>query len=57
MNEILSVPEEHLAEVIWIIRFGTTSYPGTTPEVREALTQWCDEMESYLTMPTDDDVD
>lgn len=46
-TEILAVPEDHLLEVIEIIRRGMNN--DTTPEVREALEEWCAEEEDYLT--------
>jgi hypothetical protein len=46
-SEILAVPEEHLREVIFIIRAGLTA-TVCSDEVREALTRWCDGEELYL---------
>lgn len=36
--EVLHVPEQHLMEVIGILRVGLAHTPGVSPEVREALT-------------------
>jgi len=47
-TEILSVPEEHLQEVIDIIRAGLHKKKDVTPEVFERLIEWCDEEEQYL---------
>lgn len=48
-REILSVPEEHLADVIYVIRRGLQSTKkGIDKEVFEMLTKWCDEEEEYL---------
>jgi hypothetical protein len=48
-SEILAVPEEHLLEVIAIIRAGLTALRSiVTPEVREQLAKWCDEEEEYM---------
>jgi hypothetical protein len=47
-SEILSVPEEHLLEVIAIIRAGLAN-KACSAEVRERLTEWCDEEEEYIT--------
>lgn len=51
-SEILAVPEEHLADVIRVIRAGLDVY-GFEPEylhpdVVEQLKKWCDEEEEYL---------
>jgi hypothetical protein len=51
-REILAVPEQHLDEVIRLIRLGlchSLDYPGHfSQEVREHLMRWCDEEEEYL---------
>jgi hypothetical protein len=53
-SEILAVPEEHLEEVIKIIRMGLEHFyygprhPGVHPDVREQLLKWCDDEEEYL---------
>lgn len=47
-SEILSVPEEHLLEVIAVIRAGLAN-KACIPEVRERLAEWCDEEEAYIT--------
>lgn len=46
-SEALSIPEEHLGEVIDIIRAGLKSKKHVTPEVRDALTTWCEEESEY----------
>lgn len=49
-KEILAVPEEHLEDVIYVIRRGLSSTKkGIDKEVYEMLTKWCDEEEAYLT--------
>lgn len=48
-SEILSVPEESLAEVITVIRAGLhTIGKVIKPETRDALVKWCNEEEQYL---------
>lgn len=48
-KEILSVPEEHLADVIKVIRAGLQHNTEVIDdEVDEQLTTWCCEMELYL---------
>jgi hypothetical protein len=47
-SETLSVPEEHLREVIAILRAGLKAKKRVTPAVREALEQWCADEEEYL---------
>lgn len=48
-KEALHVPEEHLLEVVGIIRAGLRARRGGgTPEVHEQLEKWCDEGEEYL---------
>ena len=49
-KEILSVPEEHLKDVIYIIRLGIGgSVEGeVSKEVIYNLSKWCDEEEEYL---------
>jgi hypothetical protein len=46
-KEILAIPEEHLAEVIRVIRAGL-ALAAVSNEVREQLTKWCDAEEEYL---------
>lgn len=46
-TEILSIPEEHLLEVITIIRAGLAN-KARSAEVYERLTEWCDDKEAYL---------
>lgn len=48
-SEILSVPEEHLEDVIYVIRRGLMSTQKTIDkEVYEQLRKWCDSEEEYL---------
>jgi ABC-type transporter MlaC component len=48
-KEILTVPEEHLQEVIDIIRAGLYVIGNVIKqEVREQLTRWCDEEQEYI---------
>ncbi len=46
-SEILSVPEEHLSEVIEVIRAGLRSI-STSEAVHKALLEWCISEENYL---------
>ena len=47
-SEVLSVPEEHLRDVIKVIRRGLASTKkAIDKEVVKQLTKWCDE-EEYL---------
>ncbi len=46
-SETLPVPEEHLEEVIKVIREGL-KHVKVKPAVSKALKQWCDEEEEYL---------
>jgi hypothetical protein len=50
-TEILSVPEDHLLEVIKVIRAGlkaTKDDKNITPETRQQLTKWCRDEEKYI---------
>lgn len=47
-SEILAVPDEHLAETVAIIRIGLAHAQRVTPEVAEALSDWCTEIVEYL---------
>jgi hypothetical protein len=50
-NEILSVPEEDLEEVILVIRRGIAESEksgGVKQRILEELKKWCDEEEAYL---------
>lgn len=47
-NEILSIPEDYLADVIKIIRLGLKAYHDVDVVVEHALTKWCKEEEEYL---------
>lgn len=51
-KEILAVPEEHLADVIKVIRAGieviSFDQDSVDSEVIEQLTKWCDSEEAYL---------
>lgn len=46
-TETLSVPEEHLLEVINVIRAGLKA-TKVTPEVRARLGEWCKAEEEYI---------
>jgi hypothetical protein len=46
-TEPLNVPEQHLTEVIKVIRTGL-AHTDVREEVREALDDWCDDEERYL---------
>jgi len=47
-GEVLTVPEDHLLEVIAIIRAGLRATPKITPEVKRQLTKWCKNEERYI---------
>lgn len=48
-SEILSVPEEHLEDVIHVIRRGLAlTKKSIHKDVLKQLTKWCDEEEEYL---------
>jgi hypothetical protein len=48
-SETLTVPEEHLEDVIYIIRRGLASTKkAIDKQVIKQLTKWCDEEEEYL---------
>lgn len=47
-KEVLAVPEEHLADVIRIIRAGLAVVGKVRPEVGKQLRKWCDEEAAYL---------
>lgn len=50
-KEVLAIPEEHLAEVIRVIRHGLKrgmGAPRISKEVRKALTSWCHDEEEYV---------
>jgi hypothetical protein len=47
-KEVLYVPEEHLQEVIDVIREGLKAKKQVRPDVRQALLKWCREEEEYL---------
>ena len=47
-KEILAVPEEHLKEVIQVIRAGITTTPNLSEEVAEQLQKWCNDEARYI---------
>jgi hypothetical protein len=48
-REILSIPEENLADVVLVIRRGLNRIYGLiSNETLEQLTKWCEETEEYL---------
>lgn len=48
-SEILSVPEEHLQDVIKVIRCGLEDCKYMiSSETRKQLKKWCDDEEKYL---------
>lgn len=48
-KECLAIPEEHLPEVIYVIRTGLNKIKHSVKnEVYENLTKWCNETEKYL---------
>lgn len=52
-TEVLAVPEEHILDVIAVIRAGL-SLQEVPPPVKEALNKWCDEHEAYMKGEADD---
>lgn len=52
-SEALYVPEEHLAEVVAIIRAGV-KVKKPKPDVRNPLLAWCDDIDEYLERLTSD---
>ena len=52
-TEVLAVPEEHIADVIAVIRAGLSLQEVPEP-VKTALNTWCDEHEAYLKVDGDD---
>lgn len=56
--ETLSIPEEHLADVINVIRAGChLRHDQIDPEVYARLTQWCNDEDDYLHQDDDDDIE
>lgn len=55
MTETLYVPEEHLEEVILVIRNGLKNTKKLSKDVRLNLKKWCEEEEQYLKDMQDDD--
>lgn len=51
---LMSVPEEHLTDVIAVIRAGLDVLPVNS-EVFENLNEWCDSQEEYLADLEEDD--
>ena len=47
-SEILAIPEEHLQELIDIIRVGLEHTKYISTETRRQLIRWCDSEEAYL---------
>lgn len=47
-SEILSVPEEHMTDVIKVIRMGLLHSKTVDREVREQLEKWCKEHAEYI---------
>jgi len=55
-SETLTVPEEHLEDVIYVIRRGLASTKKAIhKDVVEQLTKWCDEEEEYLKRLAEED--
>jgi hypothetical protein len=56
-SEILNVPEEHLGDVIAVIRAGlvVTDRSNIKKVVRRQLKKWCDDEEEYLERLRSDD--
>jgi len=47
-SEILAVPEEHLREVIAVIRTGLKASRGISRDTRMHLKEWCLDEEEYM---------
>lgn len=47
-SEILSIPEEHMTDVIEVIRMGLLHSNTANQEVREQLSKWCNEHAEYI---------
>jgi hypothetical protein len=54
-SEILAVPEDDLREVIGIIRAGLKATKKVSKDVKDNLTEWCNEEEEYLGRLSDDE--
>lgn len=54
-SEVLSIPEESLAEVIRVLRAGMLSAKNISTATRNSLKQWCREEEEYLKRLADGD--
>ena len=46
-SEVLAIPEEHVLEVVAVIREGLCAI-SVDDEVYERLTEWCDREENYM---------
>ena len=55
MSEALYIPEEHLEEVVALIRFALKKHDHVSRSVRTNLSQWCNEQEEYLKELKDED--
>lgn len=47
-SEVLSIPEEHLAEVCEVLRIGLRRHPKVSPSVRVHLLEWVLETEANI---------
>jgi len=47
-TEILTIPEEHIEDVVNVIRTGLWHFGPENEEVTEQLHKWCDEQIEYL---------
>ncbi len=48
-SEVLAIPEDHLLEVIRVIRAGLEALgKDVTKETQQQLKKWCDEEEAYM---------
>jgi hypothetical protein len=54
-SELLTVPEEHMRDVIKVIRTGLSHTKTVRKEVRDQLTKWCREEELYLNRGQDEE--
>lgn len=57
MSEALYIPEEHLEEVVGLIRFALKNANHVSRSVKINLNTWCNEQESYLQELKEDNQD
>lgn len=57
MIEALYIPEEHLEEVVGLIRFALKKSNNVSRSVKTNLNAWCNEQEDYLKELKEDESD